>query len=270
MAYKWVDESKLNAALTASADAIREKTGDTAQINFDMENETGFESAIEEIKSGGSAIVNLKNNSITLRTLDIVVDSVTINGNGYILNDQWGRELCGMRELTLNFDDDETVSYYQGLMDSSDTGDYTLKRIVLNHKTSSCGRFDSAFLGRKSLEEIVGPFDLTSMTYFDKALPVGVLREVRFVPNTIKNNFNPFGYPQWDAISTLSNDSLISMANGLDQNVSGKTFKIASGIGSKLQSILGTVSEGLFTADEDGETNLLAFITGVKGWTVSA
>lgn len=52
MAYKWVDETKLNAALTASADAIREKTGDTAQINFDMENETGFESAIEEIESG--------------------------------------------------------------------------------------------------------------------------------------------------------------------------------------------------------------------------
>lgn len=53
MAYKWVDETKLNAALTASAEAIREKTGDTAQINFDMENETGFESAIEEIESGG-------------------------------------------------------------------------------------------------------------------------------------------------------------------------------------------------------------------------
>lgn len=59
MAYKWVDESKLNAALTASADAIREKTGDTAQINFDMENETGFESAIKEIESGGGGMTKL-------------------------------------------------------------------------------------------------------------------------------------------------------------------------------------------------------------------
>lgn len=59
MAYKWVDETKLNAALTASADAIREKTGDTAQINFDMENETGFESAIEEIPSGGGGTAAL-------------------------------------------------------------------------------------------------------------------------------------------------------------------------------------------------------------------
>lgn len=54
MAYKWVDETKLNAALTASADAIREKTGDTAQINFDMENETGFSEAVESIPSGGA------------------------------------------------------------------------------------------------------------------------------------------------------------------------------------------------------------------------
>ena len=52
MAYKWVDETKLNAALTASADAIREKTGDTAQINFDMENETGFMTSINKIENG--------------------------------------------------------------------------------------------------------------------------------------------------------------------------------------------------------------------------
>lgn len=75
MAYKWVDEIKLNAALTASADAIREKTGDTAQINFDMENETGFESAIEEIESGGMELAFES---------DFTIDD-TINENGNVV-----------------------------------------------------------------------------------------------------------------------------------------------------------------------------------------
>lgn len=96
MAYKWVDESKLNAALTASADAIREKTGDTAQINFDMENETGFESAIEEIESGGGRdmtvtanqikayiIVSNLNKNLTTRFCQTVAHGVTVDfGDG--------------------------------------------------------------------------------------------------------------------------------------------------------------------------------------------
>lgn len=80
MAYKWVDETKLNAALTASADAIREKTGDTAQINFDMENETGFESAIEEIESGGMELVYssefvVDEDTVTTPAVDLVTIS---------------------------------------------------------------------------------------------------------------------------------------------------------------------------------------------------
>lgn len=49
MAYdKVVDSAKLNSAITASADAIRAKTGDTAKIPWD--ESTGFSSAISQIK----------------------------------------------------------------------------------------------------------------------------------------------------------------------------------------------------------------------------
>lgn len=48
-----VDNTKLNTALTATANAIRAKTGDNSQINFDYTTDTGFASAIEEITSGG-------------------------------------------------------------------------------------------------------------------------------------------------------------------------------------------------------------------------
>lgn len=42
-----VDRTALDNALTATADAIRAKTGGTEDLTFDMENETGFEDAIE-------------------------------------------------------------------------------------------------------------------------------------------------------------------------------------------------------------------------------
>lgn len=51
MAYdKIIDSAKLDGALTATADAIREKTGDTAQIQWN--ESTGFASAISAIESG--------------------------------------------------------------------------------------------------------------------------------------------------------------------------------------------------------------------------
>lgn len=270
---KLVDSTKLDAALEATADAIREKTGDTDDIAFDLATETGFAEAVEAIPSGGSsATINIKNYTSDVQNINLDVDTLTINSNGFDLTaGQMFRNLNGMKELVLNFSDSAHFSWYKmfAISGQSTPADTTLKRVILNADTSGGARFDNLFSGRNALEEIEGAFDLTGMTYFDKALPVGALREVRFVPNTIKNDFNPFGYPNWDVVSTLSNDSLVSMANGLDSTASGKTFKIAKGIGPKLQSILGTVSEGIFTADEEGETNLQAFITGVKGWTVT-
>ena len=49
---KIVDAERLNGAMTASADAIRAKTGGTAEIPWDMD--TGFAGAIGAIPTGGS------------------------------------------------------------------------------------------------------------------------------------------------------------------------------------------------------------------------
>ena len=49
---KIVDAERLNGAMTASADAIRAKTGGTAEIPWDMD--TGFAGAIGTIPTGGS------------------------------------------------------------------------------------------------------------------------------------------------------------------------------------------------------------------------
>jgi len=55
---KLVDSSKLNNALAATADAIRAKTGDSADIAFDYSNETGFADAVSDIETGGGVTVS--------------------------------------------------------------------------------------------------------------------------------------------------------------------------------------------------------------------
>lgn len=51
-----VNETKLNAAMTATADAIREKLGSEEQIPFDYNGGTGFADAVEAIPQGGGGI----------------------------------------------------------------------------------------------------------------------------------------------------------------------------------------------------------------------
>ena len=54
MAYdKMIDSAKLNGAMSATADAIRGKTGGTAQIEWDETG--GFASAVSAIETGGGS-----------------------------------------------------------------------------------------------------------------------------------------------------------------------------------------------------------------------
>lgn len=52
--YKFIDSDKLDAALEATASAIREKTGSSDEINFDFSGETGFATAVSAIPSGST------------------------------------------------------------------------------------------------------------------------------------------------------------------------------------------------------------------------
>ena len=67
MATELVDASKLDACCTAEANAIRAKTGSSAQIAYDWANSKGFADAIAAISGGGSGITT---------------ETGTVNGNG--------------------------------------------------------------------------------------------------------------------------------------------------------------------------------------------
>lgn len=54
--YKMINATKEEACRSAEADAIREKTGESASLAFDFENEKGFAEAIAAIPTGGGEI----------------------------------------------------------------------------------------------------------------------------------------------------------------------------------------------------------------------
>ena len=63
---KLVDSAQLDACLTAEANAIRAKTGGSANLTFDFANSKGFADAIAAIASGGGEAYELHSVQITL------------------------------------------------------------------------------------------------------------------------------------------------------------------------------------------------------------
>ena len=72
MATELVDASKLDTCCTAEANAIRAKTGSSAQIAYDWANSKGFADAIAAIPSGGNNLPGILANTTTVLDDDAV------------------------------------------------------------------------------------------------------------------------------------------------------------------------------------------------------
>ena len=146
-----------------------------------------------------------------------------------------------------------------------------LESVTFNCPNLSPTSIEQAFRGCDSLKSILGtPFDLHSCTdtynlYLAFDCP---LRDISFVANTIPRDLGlSRGY-------YLTDSSLISIANGLQEEVS---FKVTfySGVKSKLPTIVGTVDTDetstyhIFTQNDAGDVTLQDFITDIKGWTIA-
>lgn len=67
----------------------------------------------------------------------------------------------------------------------------------------------------------------------------------------------------------LTNSSLINVANALPVVSTSPTLTLHATPKARLSTIMGTVTDGVFTVDDDGDTTLLSFINNTKGWTVA-
>lgn len=97
------------------------------------------------------------------------------------------------------------------------------------------------------------------------------IEDVRFY-----ENYSPQDVDFQNA-SKFNNDTLISLANGLEVSTGSATLKLHSTPKGRLSSIMGTIESvtrgevtyDRFVADENGTTTLQDFITTTKGWTLT-
>lgn len=98
-----------------------------------------------------------------------------------------------------------------------------------------------------------------------------IIEDVRFYENASPQTIN------FQEASKFNNDTLISLANGLEVSTGSATLKLHSTPKNRLASIIGAVESvtrneetyDRFVADDNGTVTLQDFITTTKGWTLT-
>ena len=119
------------------------------------------------------------------------------------------------------------------------------------------------------LQEIDAEIDFSRMSannWYNTFYLCRMLTEVRVVPNSILLTVQNGNF---EGCSSLSDASIISIANGLSGDVSGMSIALPAVIKTRCGQIVGTVSDGLFVQDDTGSLTLTDFITQTKGWTLA-
>lgn len=161
-----------------------------------------------------------------------------------------------MNKLTIKLSDDITT--LQNFLRSGTFGDSC--EVHLLFSTRNVVKWGQSFYG-DYITSIIGDLDFTSADSIDSSYFRWSITDFSVVPNTIRISctFNSTRY---------SDDTFVSIANGLDGSVSSKTITVGSAI-ANLNRIIGFVNEGVFIMDSDGSVSLPDFITNTKGWTIA-
>lgn len=142
----------------------------------------------------------------------------------------------------------------------------TAKTIIFENCDFAPSNMAYMFRQAANLEEIKGEIDFSNETNSSNLSYIfyadARLKEVRFKPNTLSVSL------AFDNNIPLSNDSLVSVANGLVAGAESATLNLGADKKATAQSLMGTNNNGTFVADPGGTLSLADFITNVKGWTL--
>ena len=210
---KVVDSTQLDAAMSYTANRIRNKTGDTNQIAWDSAK--GFGDAVDAISGGGSSSVyeNLKYatkvsfSNVTLPDTFEVTLPYAQKDFSYLF------ERVYVKDIIVHSNAQPTSML--GMFKSANLGN--LRTITLDLDTSKVTTYQNCFsfgIGDwgKNFTAIYGVLDFTSVT---KITGAGVfsathhLQDVTFAPNTLGVSFNA------SQIDNINDTSLLSLINCL-------------------------------------------------------
>lgn len=217
-------------------------------------------------------------------TLSSVFYGATINTDKINLDVPYAASLSSVfRNANFTQSNTEVVinapsnKFFVDSFNSNNANRGNLKKVTILSGTSSVTDFVRMFNQCIGLVEVDCDFDLSATprvietnNMFDFC---SALQKVRFVPNTTPwLSSNAIRYSP-----LLTDESIISLANGLKDGVTGQTLTLHATPKARTLAIMGTVSQvteegvtyNFFTADEQGTTSLNAFITTIKGWTLA-
>lgn len=146
-----------------------------------------------------------------------------------------------------------------------------LKKIIFpNGITITSTYYD--FINPSVVESIIGAIDFynpLSYSTIANAFNGSSLKDIEFVPNCIMLDMS------FDTTTVLTDESIVFIANGLNESVTGKTLTMASAVKTRMQNMNGNSaipsgkSYHVFTPDANGSITLADFVTNVKGWSLA-
>lgn len=246
--------------LTSVADAIRARGGTSEQLAFPG----GFVSAVEGIQAGGvnlfqyaTSLEGTFNNATGMTEISVVAPNADSIRTAF-QNSAFSKIALLVTSVCTN-------------AETAFTGAKAAEIDLMESDTSHITNFRFCFWKAENLVQILGRLDLSAATSVSHMFTTAnVLRSVAFVEDTIPLNI------AFDYCPELTNDSIVSIANGLRGGVSN-TLTLHTTSKACCNEIFGTVSAvtdggstyDFFTQDESGTVTLTEFITNTKGWTLA-
>ena len=132
-----------------------------------------------------------------------------------------------------------------------------------------CINVNYAFAFDTKLKKIDGIIDLSNTSAnatFNMFANCFFLEDVRFTKSPLK--VQPSSTIFANARS-LSDDSIASIANALDETQTGYSIKLDDTPKAKCSTLMGNNNNGTFEIDANGNMSCADFITNIKGWTLA-
>ena len=271
MAYDLVvDSSYLNNGLKAIADGIRQGSGVSGELTFPdgmaeaaAQKSSGMPEIFERLKG---LISGFREDKTLPETL--VLDLSFIKSGKCALH-QTFRGCTSLKNVTLIIPDGAKLSLGLCFHSCSNLQTVTLQGSFVHAQNEifpGASVALGAFANCYKLETVNSstPFGVkyisNSTSNYNPFCECVALKEVRFERQVAATDW----VFKWSPV--LSDATLISVANAL--TVGSYTLTLHATAAARCAEIVGTVSDGVFTADSGGTTTLTEFITTTKGWSI--
>lgn len=270
--YYLVSKALLDNGLKEVADAIRQSGGTTSKLSFPA----GMAAAVKGVKAAPWWVDKMANApylfyGVTLpERCEFDFSFLPVSEDAQVNMTTLFSAAKGVKEITVTFPSSKKICIGQMF-----NGVTTVEKVVFKGDFDVAQNPGGGILGGlgafamcsnlKTIES-TAPFGGNQLlrkeaTAYNTFYNCAKLVDVRFTPNSAQQDW----VFKWSP--ALGDETLVSAANAL--TVGSYTLTLHATAAARCAEIVGTVSDGVFTADSGGTTTLEDFITTTKGWSLA-